>query len=304
MVCGGKCFRYVLYEIEGKRMRKICASNKILTHVYSIVDLCRYFAYLLLVVAWIFSVCIIADCTFLRIGLSGTAYGDLDEYGIFEFNLDAPGGHRCAAYSGGTPISAGFKAARAFGVLTSLLLGVAMMQVACLELFTDYKRARMWAMVRVQVMLSLLCQLLTFSAFAEESCGFPGSKCVPGAVGILAIFNVVILLVISWMYCVISPPDYPMFEVRRRAPPPPTGAPPTLEEQEKELRGAQEAVEVSMEESRATMTSTSGGSYRGPAEDDDVDIMPPPAPSRNNDSFNDGIENPAVSLDKIDEESF
>jgi hypothetical protein len=153
-------------------------------------------------------------------------------------------------------------------------------------------------------MLSLLCQLLTFSAFSEESCSNPELKCVPGAVGILAIINVVILLVLSWMYCVLSPPDYPIFEVRRRAPPPPTGAPPTLEEQEKELASVEEAVEVSMEESRATMTSPSGGSYRGPAEDDDVDIMPPPAPTRNKHSFNDGIENPAVSLDKIDEESF
>lgn len=257
----------------------------------------RVTAYTFLIVAWIFSVSIIADCTFLRIGLSDTKYGELDEFGIFQINLDSPEGHRCAAYRGATPISAGFKAARAFGVLNSLALGIAMVQVACLQLFTDYKRSCMWLSVRVEIIIGFVCQLLTFSAFAEESCGFPDTKCVPGAAGILAIINVVLLMVLMWMYWILPSPAGPMFEITRRAPPPPSNAPPTLEEQEKELN---EGVEVSMEDSRSGMVAS--GRFRGPAEDDEADALPPAAPTRNNNSFN--LEDPNVPLDKIDEESF
>jgi hypothetical protein len=138
------------------------------------------------------------------------------EFGIFQFNLDAPEGHRCVAYPGSTFINAGFRAARAFGVLASLMLGVSMMQVACLQLFVDYKRDSQWLLVKVQIILSIVCELLTFSAFSEDSCSIPNVKCVPGAVGILAIINIMLLIVLSWMYCVLTPPDYPVFEVVRR----------------------------------------------------------------------------------------
>ena len=252
-----------------------------------------------MVVAWIFSVCIIADCTFIRIGLSDAAYSDLSEFGIFQVNLDAPGGHRCAAYPASTFISAGFKTARAFGVLASLLLGVAMVQVACLQLFTDYKRDFVWTMVKVEIIMAFVCQLLTFSAFAEDNCSFPANKCVPGAVGILAIINVIILMVLIWMYWVLSPPDFPTFEIRQRAPPPPTSAPPTtkpptLEEQMNELEESIEIGPVAL----GTFGVFSEKS-RGPDTSEDDGSEPP---VRSDVSFNDGIEDPNVPLDKIEEE--
>jgi hypothetical protein len=76
------------------------------------------------------------------------------------------------------------------------------------------------------VIVSFVCSVLIFSAFATESCedadgllysGLLYSydvKCVPGAGGIIAIFNIVLILaalVISWLACA---PGKPVFLVR------------------------------------------------------------------------------------------
>ncbi len=268
----------------------------ILNYSTRLFRVCRGSAYILLGLAWVFSVCVIADCTFLRIGLNDTKFSDfLDEVGIFQVNLDAPEGHRCAAFSNTTPVSSGFKAARAFGVLASLMLGVAMMQVACLLLFVDYKRDCQWLMVKIQIISSFICELLTFSAFSQDDCSIPNIKCVPGAVGILAILNVLILMVLSWMYCVLSAPEYPLFEITRRAPPPPRSAPPPTLEEVQIATG--EAVEVNIPKD-----TTAASQGREADNDEDDGSSPPPRKDR---SFNDGIEDPSVPLDKIDiEDSF
>lgn len=261
-----------------------------------LLGVCRGSAYSLLGLAWVFSVCVIADCTFIRFGLSDTQFSDLGEVGIFQVNLDAPQGHRCAAFSNSTPVNAGFKAARAFGVLASLMLGVAMMQVACLQLFVDYKREFQWLMVKIQIISSLICEILTFSAFSQDDCSDPDIKCVPGAVGILAIFNILILMVLSWIYCVLSPPEYPLFEISPRVPPPPRSAPPPT------LQEVQIATGEPVEQESASMGISTKSQGRGADKDEDIGNSLPPRDER---SFNDGIEDPAVPLDKIeDEDSF
>ena len=266
---------------------------------------CRVSAYFLLILAWVFSVSIIADCTFLRSGLSDTQYSDLLETGIFQINLDSPAGHRCAAFPQSTFISAGVKTARAFGVIACICLGVAMVQVACLQLFVDFNKERHWLIVRVEVIVAFVSQLLTFAVFSEDECSFPNVKCVPGAAGILAILNVVILGVLIWMYWVLPSPDYPLFEIRRRAPPPPIGTPPTLEEQQRELQTSpvteEPLVVVDSPRSEASANVPSRRNYRESDPDEDNGASPPPRldSSIGND---DGIENPAVPLDRIDDE--
>ena len=172
-----------------------------------------------------------ADCTFIRAGLKDTDYSDLTEYGLFKFNLGSDANeHQCVSFSNTVTFSAAAKTARAFGVICCLLTSFVMIQVLSLQLFLRYKREFVWKNARILALLAPLAQVLTFTAFGDDSCNASNAKCVPGAAGIIAIFNIVILMAFAFVCWLASPPEQPLFEIKHLELPKPTEEKPTTME--------------------------------------------------------------------------
>lgn len=166
------------------------------------------------IVAWIFSIVAVADCTFVRTGVQDADYSDLREIGLFKYNL-ASDEHQCVAFSNTINYSAAVKTARAFGVICCLLTSFVMLQVLSLQLFLQYKREFVWKSTRLYAIAAPLAQVLTFTAFGDDACSVSNEKCVPGAAGIIAIFNVVVLGVLACVCWFATPPEQPLYEIKR-----------------------------------------------------------------------------------------
>jgi len=77
---------------------------------------------------------------------------------------------------------------------------------------TDFATRRCFLIVvRVLFLSAFVCSLLMFMIFAMQECDSDGMKCVPGGAGIVACFNVVILLVLCVLILITPAPQNPIF---------------------------------------------------------------------------------------------
>lgn len=183
------------------------------------------------IVTWIFSIVAVADCTFVRVGSNNASYSDLSEIGLFQYNL-ANDEHQCVSFSNTINFSAAIRTARAFGVICCLLTSFIMLQSLSLVLFLQNKREFVWKNARLQAFVAPLAQVLTFTAFGDDACNAFNVKCVPGTAGIIAVANVVLLIALAFVCWFATPPEQPLYEIKRmEAPPsPPPQDKPTIAE--------------------------------------------------------------------------
>ena len=186
------------------------------------------------IIAWIFSVVALADCTFVRNGFEGASYTDLSELGLFGYNL-ASDERQCVSYSNTVNFSAAAKTARAFGVICCLLTSFIMLQVLSLQMFLQPKREFVWKSTRFQVIAAPLAQILTFTVLGDDVCLEPNAKCVPGAAGIVALINVFVLIALACVCWINTSPEQPLYEIKRlEALPLPEQKPTTVDDIESE----------------------------------------------------------------------
>lgn len=196
------------------------------------------------IVVWIFSIVAVADCSFARAGSVNTDYSDLAETGLFRYNL-ASDEHQCVSFSNTVNHSAAVKAARAFGVICCLLTSFIMLQALSLRLILQHQRTIVWKTTRIQAILAPLAQVLTFTAFGDDNCSGSNVKCVPGAAGIIAIFNIFFLIALACICWFAIPPVQPLFEIKRlETPATPEQKPTTVEDMESEHHHSDDDVEA------------------------------------------------------------
>lgn len=193
------------------------------------------------IITWIFSVVAVADCSFARSGLKSADYSDLrSETGLFNYNL-ASDEHQCVSFSNTVNHSAAIKTARAFGAICCLLTSFVMLQVLSLRLFLQHKRTFVWKCTRIQAIAAPFAQVLTFTAFGDNSCSASNVKCVPGAAGIIAIFNVLFLIALACVCWFAVPPEFPLYEIKRlEAPASPEQKPTAVEDIESDRHSMDE----------------------------------------------------------------
>jgi hypothetical protein len=126
-----------------------------------------------------------------------------------------------------------YNAARFFGAFGYIMHTLAFFITVVVMLFVRHERVPLiWMILRGLVIVSFVCSLLIFTAYDTEGCeefessplfiyyytsyvyAYEDMNCVPGAGGIIAIFNVVLILaslVFSWLVCA---PEKPVFFVR------------------------------------------------------------------------------------------
>jgi hypothetical protein len=108
-----------------------------------------------------------------------------------------------------------------------------MLQLLSLRLLLQEKREFIWKAARIQAIIAPLAQLLTFTAFGDDSCSGSNVKCVPGAAGIIAIFNIFILIALACVCWFAAPLEQPLFEIKRlETPTSPEQKPTTVEDME------------------------------------------------------------------------
>jgi len=183
----------------------------------------------LLSVALIFVACAVSvvgvnRCTFLSIGsrqgealTSSVFFGKgLFSQAINDINGDFLG---CVAFSAQTvsEFDTAFRTGRAFGAITTLLLTTVLV-LATVQLFCHTAmRLRIWYSFRIFLPVITISQLITFTAFGSNIC-HGVAECRPGGTGIAVILNVFLLLALTTLVCLVSPPMRPVFQ-RVRAPP-------------------------------------------------------------------------------------
>ena len=165
-------------------------------------------------------------CTFINIGDKDTTWTDRREYGLFNYPLKDGGGiiYACRPYSPTTiaNLDPGEMSARVFGALgyilhvTTLLL--VLITEMCLRTSSHLAVERIWLTSRIILIWSFVCSILIFRVYAKEECTnkeqYPETICSPGPAGIMALFNIVILIptiVLSWL---TGSPTHPCLYVR------------------------------------------------------------------------------------------
>ena len=160
----------------------------------------------------------VADCTFVRIGDRNTQYRNLDELGLFNYNYDEAGGHRCLSYESSVELDAATKTARAFACIAAIFAGFAMLQIISLHLFLHWKTNLIWKIIRVETSMAMVSTVLVFAGFGTDVCvDDPDTKCLPGPAGVMNAINVLLLAVLSWLCWGMAPPTNPVFEVKLAA---------------------------------------------------------------------------------------
>lgn len=170
------------------------------------------------ILTWILSVVAVADCTFIRAGLRDDQYKNLLEFGLFNANVDTSGGHRCLRYESTVQHDAASRTGQAFACMAALFSGFAMLKVIALQFSLRWKPSSVWRLVRVNVLAAAISQSIVFAVFATDACVEDANiKCLPGPAGIINAINVLLLGILSWFCCGMSPPD-PVFDLVKHKP--------------------------------------------------------------------------------------
>lgn len=176
----------------------------------------RYSYLGLALVAWFFWNISIFNCTFLAVGAEGMDYAEREVLGIYSQALrvvkgDGSAGkiYTCQA----SPYSdAAFNTSRFFSALGYVMHTMAFVIIFFVELFVSKRTQKLWLIGRGLWIASSVCLLLVFAVFGSNRCK-SGNTCVPYAAGIIAIWNILVmigLVCVSWMLC---EPSHPVFFV-------------------------------------------------------------------------------------------
>lgn len=174
----------------------------------------RFLTMLLVALAWTISVVGASRCTMLLVGPTGGSRADFSGLGLFsraayhDSNLIG-----CVAYpeDATNDFDAPFQASRIFGAITGFLL-TAVFFLCTLLLFFKQAKEEIWIIMRTLLPCATVSQLLVFVAFKTRTCSASDLvQCRPGPTGIIVIFNVFLLVILSVGFCMIPPPPGPIF---------------------------------------------------------------------------------------------
>lgn len=116
-------------------------------------------------------------------------------------------------------------ASRFFGALGYTVHMIATLIVLLVEICVHQRAKLLWAVTRVLMLISMMCSVLIFVAFASEVCRndwddddverrFEDYNCSPGPAGIIAIFNIILILLATILSWIFQAPDHPLYHVR------------------------------------------------------------------------------------------
>lgn len=156
--------------------------------------------------SWLFSLLEVTHCSFLgsmesreRFGLFSRSF--TDQKGEF-LGCIRYGGHEVDEFD------ASMRAGRAFGVLTLLYLTMVMVSPVCCVFIAPRTANIFWRANRFLLCAATLSQMLTLLAASSRVCSnLQAEACELVGVGILGIFNIVVLMLLCVTFWSLDPPE-------------------------------------------------------------------------------------------------
>jgi hypothetical protein len=184
----------------------------------------------LFAVTWIaFFLCVasLAQCTFVvLVPDNSQVSGMVEARGMFSEALYEDGTLRgCLSYTSDSGFKGAFMAARVFGVLTSIILGLSVGLVSGMVLFvTRHQLRRLFLFImRILLPVAFFCSAFMFSAFSADECKSPGVSCKPGSAGIIGAINTILVFAIAVLAILVPGPKHSIFIPVWLVPAGPTG---------------------------------------------------------------------------------
>lgn len=172
---------------------------------------------ILIAVAWAISIMGVQRCTFAVVKPKSYSQSSVSsELGLYSHAVDNNGEFLgCVAYPNHTvrEFDGAFRAARAFGAITTLLTtGVFVLGILQLAVMRLVKGS--WYAFRAMLPAATITQLVAFVAFGSEKCSLQGLvECHPGGTGVVVILNVFLMVTLSALVILVPPPENPVFKV-------------------------------------------------------------------------------------------
>jgi hypothetical protein len=145
-------------------------------------------------------------------------------WGLFTTPVYNKEGHiqGCIAYPSSMELGPSIKTAQAFGILLVIFTSSIFLGLILVQFFLERGAEIIYHVIRVFLPSAFCCQLLTFASFASSFCtempdeedGQPvPATCVPGGAGVVAIFNLVAIIIMTIIMSMVSPPEHPVFQL-------------------------------------------------------------------------------------------
>jgi hypothetical protein len=175
--------------------------------------------FIMIFLSWVISLVGVKRCTFLLVGPIGGGPADYSGIGLYtraSYNMDDMIG--CLAYpdSVNDDFDTTFKAARAFGAITALLMTTVLL-LCLVQLFTHVGSEKAWYATRALLPSALISQMLVFLAYRTDMCTSSPEfiECIPGGAGIIVIINIILMAGLTIFAWLTPPPSSPIFTVYR-----------------------------------------------------------------------------------------
>ncbi|CAB9497688.1 expressed unknown protein [Seminavis robusta] len=168
----------------------------------------------------------IQRCTFVLSGAIDDPDAHIYAWGLFTTPVyDIDGNVQgCIPYPSSMELGASIKTAQAFGIVLVIFIASIFLGLALVEFFLERGTSTIYHFIRVLLPSSFLCQLLTFAVFASKFCsevvdeldedkGTVPATCTPGGAGVVAIFNLVSIILMTTLMSMVTPPEHPVFQL-------------------------------------------------------------------------------------------
>lgn len=170
--------------------------------------------FFLTIVAWVFSIVATSYCTFLIYTPDVRDETNVQGWGLFsEAYYESNQFRGCLSYDETAQFGGSFRNARVFGIFVALCMSASFILTSAMMLFITSHNIRRCCHLLIRIInpAAFVFSCFLFSVFAASFCYEERASCTIGGTGIMQVFNVVVLFIISVMAIICPPPDSNLF---------------------------------------------------------------------------------------------
>lgn len=195
-------------------------------HSYNTQRRLRLIVFITALISLILSWLSVQRCTFILSGATSDPDAKMYAWGLFTTPVYDHEHHiqGCIPYPSSVVLGPSVKTAQAFGILLVVLEASIFLGFFLVHFFLERGTSTIYHIIKVLLPSSFICQILTFSSFASRFCseivdeldeegGTMPATCVPGGAGVVGIFNLVAIILMTTLMSMVVPPEHPVFQL-------------------------------------------------------------------------------------------
>lgn len=195
-------------------------------HSYNTQRRLRLIVFITALISLILSWLSVQRCTFILSGATSDPDSKMYAWGLFTTPVYDHEHHiqGCIPYPSSVVLGPSVKTAQAFGILLVILEASIFLGFFLVHFFLERGTSTIYHIIKVFLPSAFICQILTFSSFASKFCteivdeldeegGTMPATCVPGGAGVVGIFNLVAIILMTTLMSMVVPPEHPVFQL-------------------------------------------------------------------------------------------